>query len=302
MVGNVLIDVLITRDGQFPRLGGAGLNVAVLLARGGARTALVAALADDDAGRAVRRLTRQTGIELIEDGQMPATARAIVHLESAVPSYEFDLPAYPAFGFARQVVRSVSESDLVVVNAFDFSDDSQVRSLRQVLDACRGWRVIDPNIRPALLPQPRAAARSLRQLLPAVDILKVSQEDLGFLGEKAGSTGQAFLRDGLPVLFLTRGPLGAVLRTAAGLRFRAPSRVHPAEIVDTVGAGDASLAAILLGAIAERPYGPGSREALDGLSWGSHLELAMDAAAVACRHRGGPAGPGPEDEAQTSAR
>ncbi|HUY25247.1 MAG TPA: carbohydrate kinase family protein [Candidatus Saccharimonadales bacterium] len=301
VVGNAVVDVIITREGRFPQLGGAGLNLAMLLALGGATTSLVAAIAADGAARAVQRLAAEVGIELIKGGQSSATSRAIVHLEGGAPSYEFALSVYSPFDFSPPVMRSVAGSDLVVVNAFDYSAGSQVSSLRRLLDACNGWRVVDPNIRPGLLRDPGDAARSLRQLLPAIDILKVSDEDLDHLGETAVQAERAFLSDGVRVLFLTRGAQGAVLHTAEGLRFQAPAQVRPSEMVDTVGAGDASLAALLLGAMAERPDGPGSREALGRLSWGSHLERAMAAAAVACRQRGGPAGPAPDDEALSPA-
>lgn len=297
VVGNALVDVIITREGRFPQLGGAGLNVAMLLALGGARVSLVTAIAADRAARAVQRLASEMGIELIKGGQASATPRANVHLEGGAPSYEFDLSVYSPFDFSPPVMRSVASSDLVVVNAFDYSAGHQVSSLRRLLDTCNGWRVVDPNVRPGLLRNPGDVMRSLRQLLPAIDILKISDEDLDHLGETAVRPERAFLSYGVRVLFRTRGAQGAVLHTAEGLRFEAPAQVRPSEIVDTVGAGDASLAALLLGAIAERPDGPRSRDALGRLSWGSHLERAMSAAAVACRQRGGPAGPAPEDEA-----
>ncbi len=302
VVGNALVDVIVTRQGQFPRLGGAGLNVAVLLAQGGLKTSLVTSLADDLPGRAIRLLASRLGIQLIESGRVSATPQATVHLDADKPSYEFDLPAYLPFDFSPAVQLSASTADLVVVNAFDYSGLSQVDSLRHLLDSCGGWRVVDPNVRPGLLRDIGAAAHGLRRLLPAIDILKVSDEDVEHLGGAVSQAGEDFLTKGVKVLFLTRGARGAMLYTVAGTPLQAAAQVLPVQVVDTVGAGDAALAALLVGAVCERPGLVRSRGSLGQLAWGSHLDRAMAAAALACQQRGGPAGPVPEDEALSPAR
>jgi fructokinase len=78
VIGNALVDEIVTGRGRFARLGGAGLNVAVLLSMRAVKTSLVAAVASDEFGMAVRSMLSSSGVHLVEEEAPVATARAVV--------------------------------------------------------------------------------------------------------------------------------------------------------------------------------------------------------------------------------
>ena len=297
MIGNALVDEIVTSRGRFARLGGAGLNVAMLLGMGGVDASLVAAVAGDEIGMAMRSALSGSGVHLVEEEAPAVTARAVVHLEGSQPSYEFGGRAYRSFAFSQEAARAVASSDAVVVNAFNYEDAAQASSLRALLGGGHPWRVLDPNVRPGLIRRLDLLITNLKSLLEVTDILKVSDEDLGVLGGSQGTYPvERLFGSGAQVIFLTKGAQGGEILTAAGSRFEAPAGVASAEIVDTLGAGDASLAGLLVSALAEGTEDAGCvghRRDLAELDWQVHLAVAMEAAADACRQRGGPAGPAP---------
>jgi fructokinase len=247
---------------------------------------------------AMRSALSSSGVHLVEEEEAPAvTVRAVVHLEGSQPSYESGGRAYLSFAFSQEAARAVANSDAVVVNAFNYEDRAQVGSLRALFGGAHPWRVLDPNVRPGLIRRLDLLTTNLESLLKVTDILKVSDEDLGVLG---GSQGMypvdRLFGSGAQVVFLTKGAEGGEILTAAGCRFEAPAAVASAEIVDTVGAGDAALAGLVQSALSEGAEDAGCvghRRDLAELDWQVHLAVAMEAAADACRQRGGPGGPAP---------
>ena len=92
--------------------------------------------------------------------------------------------------------------------------------------------MVDPNCRPAATPDPAAYRERLGRVLARADVVKVSEEDLAWLGVPA----RTLLDQGPAAVLLTRGGDGAVALTARGeTAIPAP----PVEVVDTIGAGDA---------------------------------------------------------------
>ena len=73
-------------------------------------------------------------------------------------------------------------------------------------------------------------------------------------------------------IVVTRGAAGATLYHSAG---RVDLPAVPVHVVDTVGAGDALCAGLLVSAV-ERPVA----------LWTEHLRLGLRAAAAACAHAG----------------
>ncbi|MHB1499639.1 MAG: carbohydrate kinase family protein [Candidatus Dormibacteria bacterium] len=296
VIGNALVDEIRTPQGSFERFGGAGLNVAVTFARHGVETTLVAAVARDAVGAAICRLLSTSGVHLLPEIGHAVTARAVVHLERSEPTYEFSDASYPVFRFPAAVAETARSADVVIVNAFNYESAEQVERLRRLLHGATGWRVLDPNVRPALVGETGRLVSNLEMLLRFTDIVKASEEDLAALGDERGPYPvQRLLELGPKVVFLTRGSAGAEVLTEVGARCVAPAPPVP-EMVDTVGAGDAALAALMMSALSEvRGADPEAdwRSRLSSLDWAGHLRAALVLAAAACLQRGGPAGPVP---------
>lgn len=294
VIGNALIDYFITKQGDFPMFGGAGVNLAVTLAQYGVGTTLVAPVGSDLAGAALRTRLSNCGVALLSELAPAKTAVAVVHLEGSAPSYTFSELSYPNFGFSTAAIREPSTAtDVLIVNAFNYESPSQVNALCRVLRSSAGWRVLDPNVRPGLVRDRGLLVSHFETLLPFADIVKVSDEDLLAMGGDPGPYPVSrILELGTQVVFLTKGEAGGEIFTANGRHYEAPS-VAVADVVDSVGAGDAAGGALLVSAIAESGLTGTSQERRDRLSklnWEAHLEVAMVEASDTCRRRGGPAG------------
>ncbi|MCF4005569.1 PfkB family carbohydrate kinase, partial [Corynebacterium uropygiale] len=127
---------------------------------------------------------------------------------------------------------------------------------------------LDPNIR-ALTATPEHR-EALRALLPDVSVLKLSEDEVDFLGEDVTTL--------VPAAIITRG--GEGLRLVMGEHTLDVSPA-PVEVVDTIGAGDTVMAVILSELDARGARLPESPE-----EWRPILERAAREAAETCAHAG----------------
>jgi len=107
------------------------------------------------------------------------------------------------------------------------------------------------------------------------DVIKVSDEDLvGLFRTERPAEGFARLRaiNRTAPILLTRGSEGAELHLPATMLAQRPP---PIEVVDTVGAGDASIGGLLYSLITEPAAG-----------WAAHLRFSVASGAAACLQAG----------------
>ena len=109
----------------------------------------------------------------------------------------------------------------------------------------------DPNVRPALQPDPAAARRQIEQSVSLAHVVKASSDDLAWLygPDAADDVASRWLDLGACLVVITAGADGATGWTPQRPPVSRPS--FPVEVVDTVGAGDAFTSG-LLDALARR--------------------------------------------------
>ncbi|PKK93324.1 MAG: carbohydrate kinase [Tenericutes bacterium HGW-Tenericutes-6] len=102
----------------------------------------------------------------------------------------------------------------------------------------------DPNIRLALWEDHEAYKKVIQAFLPFSDLLKVSDDELGFItGEEDAEKAIAYLLDlGVKYVVLTKGKHGVSLFTQ---RYHIHKDGYQVHVVDTTGAGDAWIGAFL---------------------------------------------------------
>jgi fructokinase len=109
-----------------------------------------------------------------------------------------------------------------------------------------GRRVIslDPNVRPTLIEDAASYRSRLAEVAPLADIVKTSVADLAWLHPEGdpNDIARAWLDAGVGLVIVTHGSKGATGMTG---RFSITAPAAPAEVVDTVGAGDSFMGAIL---------------------------------------------------------
>jgi fructokinase len=145
----------------------------------------------------------------------------------------------------------------------------------------------DPNVRPFFLTDPEAAWRDVRQMGSGARLVKLSDEDLRLLrpDDAEDDACRELLGGRTELVVLTRGAAGATA-FAEGTRIDVPA--PPTDVVDTVGAGDSFMAA-MLALLCDWDVVAGGEGALAALD-DSYVEMlvagAATAAAVTCSRRG----------------
>jgi fructokinase len=282
VVGDALIDELRDPSGSREFVGGAALNVAVGLALLGEDVTLVAMLGDDEAATHIRAYLRDYGVRLVESPSALGTSRAISDRTDGEPRYEFNEAArHRGIRFDAATRAAFDDADLVVVSCFPFDDAAQYGALVSAIGRPEHRVVVDGNPRAGMLADRAAFLANFEDFASRALLAKVGDEDADLL---LGDTLDAFVGrlrpapDGRAAILATAGRDGATVHDG-------PTTVHadivalPGPIVDTMGAGDATLSAVVHH-IAQHGV-PQSTDA-----WTAALHEAMTIAAATVRHEG----------------
>ncbi|WP_042373833.1 PfkB family carbohydrate kinase [Streptacidiphilus neutrinimicus] len=267
--------------------GGSPANVAYGLARLGHDVALLTQLGDDAMGGLIRARLVAAGVRLLDDGQSDVrTPTAVVSLDTeGRASYTFDIA-----WTLRPVTPRAEEVRHVHLGSIGAAAAPGAAAALAIAEALRGRATVsyDPNVRPALMGERSAALAQAERCVAAADVVKASDEDLAWLcpGEPEAAVTRRWLGMGVALVLVTRGAAGAAAYTAAHT-VTAPAAA--VTVVDTVGAGDAFMAAVLdaldsLHALApehERTERDARRERLARLTAPELTELLRRATAAA---------------------
>ena len=290
VVGESLVDIVVPSDGSDPHdaVGGSCLNVAIGLARLDVPTTLATRIGDDRFGTMVVEHVHDSRVTLSQDSVVVGgtTSTATAHLDAQhAATYDFDL----VWDLPRQDLPSGTTGVHVgsLGATLEPGRASVVDLVRRAVDA-DVFVSYDPNIRPFFLDDREAAWRDVLEVGAGARLLKLSDEDLRLLRpDDAEDEVCRELRAGsrTEVVVLTRGEKGAKAYTDGSiLEVPAP----PTRLVDTVGAGDSFMAAMLamLSDWGVLSGGEGALSALDDDRVQMLVRGAATAAAITCSRRG----------------
>lgn len=255
-LGEILIDFVSLKSGvrladapAFRRAaGGAPANVAVGLLRLGVTAAFVSKVGEDEFGHFLRRTLEGEGVDVsgVVTTLRAPTAPAFVSLaRGGERSFAFyrnpcadallhprDLRAAPWAGARIFHYGSIS---LIAEPSRSATLEALERARRRgLLISC------DPNLRLPLWPSAARARAGMREALRHAEVVKISEEELEFLGSMPRAR----------LVVITRGPQGGRV-LCEGRRFDFPA--FPVRAVDTTGAGDAFVAGLLYGLLRDLP-------------------------------------------------
>lgn len=245
VVGESIVDVVERPDGsRTEHAGGSPANVAVGLGRLGLDVTLATAIGDDTYGVLIEAHLRDSGV-ILGDGSrgLGLTSSAVAHLApDGSATYDFEVTWDPGLITAPDGVTAVHTGSIAATLA-PGADDVEML-LREL--APSAVVSLDPNIRPALLPDQEDVARRLQRLVDLADIVKVSDEDLAWLSpeEPGDVVAQRWLGAGPAIVVITQGADGSAALARSG-RLDIPT--PPTTVVDTVGAGDSYMSGLLAG-------------------------------------------------------
>lgn len=246
--------------------GGQGANVAVRLARRGARVTLAAPVAGDAGGRLIGEALTDEGIELMA---LPASRSATVVALLDADGERSMLSDRQALA-ADAVGPSLGDAEWIHVSAYALLDDQQGDGLAAML----GNRSGHPRLSVAggsIPPDPATVARFRARLAVArPDLLLVNRDEaaalLGvpLLTARASAEG---LADVAPLVVVTAGGQGSAAILRGSVRELTPPEVA-GPVIDATGAGDAYLAALVM-ALAGTPWPPDEAVLLSAMRAGS---------------------------------
>jgi fructokinase len=290
VAGESLVDIVVPADGG-PRhnaVGGSCLNVAVGLARLDVPTILVTRIGDDELGRLVLEHVQASDVRVAPGSvvQGGVTSTATAHLDeqhSATYDFELDwdlppqeLPSDALGVHVGSLGATLEPGRQAIVDLVRRAGEAEV------------FVSYDPNIRPFFLDDPQAAWRDVVEIAGGARLVKLSDEDLRLLrGDDAEEDVCRELLEGrhTELVVLTRGGSGATAFTeGATMQVVAPRT----DVVDSVGAGDSFMAAMLamLSDWDVLRGGEGALRALDDARVELLVRGAAMAAAVTVSRRG----------------
>ena len=272
------------------RVGGSPFNVAIGLARLGQPVAMLTGLSTDFLGERLLSVleAEKVGCHLIARKDAPTTLGFVQHDAEGIPSYAF----YGNGAADRLLTLEDVDVDLDAASGIHLGSYSIVAqptadSYLALVRKHSGKRIIslDPNIRLNVEPNLDVWRKRVTELLPLVDIVKVSDEDLASLypGSDPELIVADWLKTGVKLLVLTRGGEGASLWSAQGRADIAAPRI---QVVDTVGAGDTFQASLIDAVIQLRTASANWQDALDETRLREIGRVAAAAAAITCSRRG----------------
>lgn len=282
-IGDCLIDLVEQENGQTVRHpGGAALNLAVGAARLGLKAALAARIGQDRDGFRLARYLRAQGVRLIRTPNVDSTGLVHSRREGAEPVYHFSGSMFRRrIAFEPVLRQAIAQSGAVAVNSLSFDDRAQAAALVAALEEASGLIAVDPNPRANLIADCAAFRTGAEAAMRRAGLVKLGDEDARLLyGCDSGAVRDHLFGLGVPILFCTHGSAGASLHARGGLTVSVGLPPNGPKVVDTMGAGDAALAAVLAWILLRgRPD--------DAEGWTACLRQAVAIATATCARPGG---------------
>jgi fructokinase len=250
-LGEVLWDLFPTG----PRFGGAPANLACHATLLGGKVALVSAVGDDPRGREALTILRAYGVDvsLVQTKAGVPTGSVSVTLDAAgKPTFEIQPDAaWDHITLIPDLTNQIAEAKILCFGTLGQRSKTSRATLRHVLGVAEQKgvrRVLDVNLR-----KPFHDASLIRDSISLASVLKFSEDELEEIKSACGISSspdaEAILaalleRFDLELVVMTRGADGALL-VSWKETVRQPG--VPTTVRDTVGAGDAFTAAMVVG-------------------------------------------------------
>jgi fructokinase len=289
--GEALIDLIpdpVRSSAYDAVLGGSPYNVAIGLSRLGAPTAFISRLSADGNGEALADALAASGVDLsfVARDMRPTTLAFVMRGTAKTGSrYAFylDGTAYDGpWPFPVEWPNAARHLHVGSFAAVERHGQSVVDAMR--LASARATVSFDPNIRPFVTPDRDVITPLVERHVSHAHVVKASEEDLEWLypGRGLEESLAAWAKAGPRFCVATLGERGA-LALLGKERIEVPA--PHVEVVDTVGAGDSFMSALLSAMDRDQALGADAT-ALSRSQLERWLGFAAAASAITCTRKG----------------
>jgi fructokinase len=251
-IGEVLWDLF----SSGPQLGGAPANFALHARALGADAKVVTRIGNDSLGREILLRLGDQGIadDTVQVDDVAPTGKVTVTLAgNGIPHFTIhENVAWDKLKVTPSALAAVRTADVICFGSLAQRSELSRNSIQKLVSAAPAdsLRVFDINLR-----QEYFSREVIEESLQLANVLKLNDAELPILAKMFGlkssprqqieKLAQMF---GLKVVALTRGSEGSLLYKTGQW---SDCQAVPVEVIDTVGAGDAFTAALVLGLLRE---------------------------------------------------
>jgi fructokinase len=251
-IGEVLWDLLPSGS----QLGGAPANFAYHARSLGADACVVTRVGNDGFGQEILRRFKQQQIAdgtVQVDEKAPTGVVTVTLSDNGIPSYNIkENAAWDQISVTLAALVGIQQADAICFGSLAQRGKTSRDSIQTLVASAaeHTLRVFDINLR-----QKFYSLEIIEQSLRLANVLKLNDSELPILADLLGLNGTTHnqiellaKQFDLHLVALTRGPAGSLLFQAG--KWSDCSSV-PIKIVDTVGAGDAFTAALVMGLLSK---------------------------------------------------
>jgi fructokinase len=281
------------------QIAGSPLNVAIGLSRLGHKSSFMTGISNDPFGtRVIAALTREkVGWEFAQRTDRPTIIAFVMVKPDGGPDYTFYGENGADFDVREEMLPAVLPQDIKAIHlagfplAIETSKSAYAALIRR--EAKTRFISLDPNIRALLMGDLDIFRDHFETLVPSSHLIKASAEDIEALYPSidALTIAKRWRSLGCGTVIITDGAKGAFALNAHGV---CQSKTLPVTVVDTVGAGDSFMSAMLAKLAENDLLSQGVLAKAPLTSLKSMMDFANVAAGITCSRQG--ANPPTRDE------
>lgn len=300
-IGESLIDFVPQQDGATgtadnrlppyrPVAGGSPYNCAIAAARLSGRAGYIGSVSNDFFGDFIVDHLTANGVDtsLVTRVTEPTTLAFVKKSADGSARYAFYAQgsADRALG-VEHLPPTLPEGALLQIGSISLIADPAAASIMHLVERETERRIIvlDPNVRPSVIDNERDYRARIERAIALVSVVKISDEDLAWLYPDLAAEAaiDRLLQMGPRLIVMTRGGEGTVAVHASG-RLEVPAQ--KVTVVDTIGAGDSFMAALLVWLDEAGMRSAQDLERLTPDSLGRALQFATQVSAITCTRVG----------------
>jgi sugar/nucleoside kinase (ribokinase family) len=271
-IGETLVDFISQKPSnslrtakEFTRyIGGQPANVAVYVAKLGARSAILSKVGEDRFGDFLETQLQRHGVNteaLFKTEDMPTTS-VFLTKTIRVPDFQVNRGADGLLNFREIAEELVERAQVIHTSCFALSREPIRSAIRRALRlAHRDAKLVsfDPNYSPRVWPDKMEAWEVLAQILPYVTVVKPSLEDARRLfdpnmgeDELESACLEKFHGYGVEIVILTRS--GGMVTVSDGKTIESVGPLNLVEVESVLGGSDAFWGGLLVAHLDGNPW------------------------------------------------